>query len=173
MAGTELRFPEGFLWGCASAAHQVEGGNHNDWSDLESVPGAIKDGSSAAVACDHYRRFREDLRDLADLGQNAHRFSVEWSRIEPEPGRFDAEALDHYVQVARRCTELGMEPLDCIRSATTVAADTIGMKGVGRLEPGSWGDVIGVAGNPVEDLQLLAKPENIRLVVKGGDVVKS
>jgi imidazolonepropionase-like amidohydrolase len=69
--------------------------------------------------------------------------------------------------------ELGMEPLDCIRSATTVAADTIGMKGVGRLEPGSWGDVIGVAGNPVEDLQVLAKPENIRLVIKGGEVVKS
>ena len=69
--------------------------------------------------------------------------------------------------------ELGMKPLDCIRSATTVAADTIGMKGVGRLEPGSWGDLIGVPGNPVEDLQLLAKPENVRLVVKGGDVVKS
>ena len=69
--------------------------------------------------------------------------------------------------------DLGMQPLDCIRSATTVAADTIGMKGVGRLEPGSWGDVIGVAGDPVANLELLSKPENIKLVVKGGDVVKS
>jgi imidazolonepropionase-like amidohydrolase len=69
--------------------------------------------------------------------------------------------------------ELGMEPLDCIRAATTVAADTIGMKGVGRLEPGSWGDVIGVPGNPVDDLSLLARPENIKLVIKGGEVVKS
>jgi imidazolonepropionase-like amidohydrolase len=68
--------------------------------------------------------------------------------------------------------ELGMEPIDCIRSATTVAADTIGMKGVGRLDGGSWGDVIGVAGDPVANLELLSKPENVRLVVKGGDVVK-
>ena len=69
--------------------------------------------------------------------------------------------------------ELGMEPIECIRSATTVAADTIGMQGIGTLQPGSWGDVIGVPGDPVADLALLAKPENIKLVVKGGEVVKS
>ena len=68
--------------------------------------------------------------------------------------------------------DLGMEPIDCIRAATTVAADTIGMKGVGRLEAGSWGDMIGVSGDPVANLELLSKPENIRLVVKGGEVVK-
>jgi len=68
--------------------------------------------------------------------------------------------------------ELGMEPIDCIRAATTVAADTIGMKGVGSIEPGSWGDVIGVPGDPVANLDLLAKPENVHLVVKGGEVVK-
>jgi len=69
--------------------------------------------------------------------------------------------------------ELGMAPIDCIRAATTVAAETIGMKGVGKLEPGAWGDVIGVAGDPVADLTLLSKPDNVRLVVKGGDVVKA
>ena len=69
--------------------------------------------------------------------------------------------------------DLGMEPIDCIRSATTVAADTIGMKGVGRLEPGSWGDLVGVPGDPVADLALLAKPENVHLVLKGGEVIKS
>ena len=68
--------------------------------------------------------------------------------------------------------ELGMTPLDCIRSATTVAAETIGMQGVGTLEPGSWGDVIGVPGDPVDNLDLLSKPETIKLVVKGGEVVK-
>jgi len=68
--------------------------------------------------------------------------------------------------------ELGMEPIDCIRAATTLAADTIGMKGVGRLEPGSWGDVIGVPGDPLANLELLAKPENVHLIVKGGDLVK-
>jgi len=69
--------------------------------------------------------------------------------------------------------QLGMKPIDCIRSATTVAAQTIGMKGVGTLTPGSWGDLIGVAGDPLADLTLLSKPDNVHLVVKGGDVVKS
>jgi imidazolonepropionase-like amidohydrolase len=69
--------------------------------------------------------------------------------------------------------QLGMEPIDCIRAATTVAAETIGMKGVGSLEPGSWGDVIGVPGDPVANLDLLAEPANIKLVLKGGEVVKA
>ena len=69
--------------------------------------------------------------------------------------------------------ELGMEPIDCIRAATSVAADTIGMKGVGSLAPGSWGDLIGVPGDPLADLSLLARPENVHLVVKGGEAVKS
>jgi len=69
--------------------------------------------------------------------------------------------------------QLGMQPIDCIRSATTVAASTIGMKGVGTLAPGSWGDLIGVPGDPVADLKLLSDPANVHLVVKGGDPVKS
>ena len=69
--------------------------------------------------------------------------------------------------------ELGMEPIDCIRSATTVAAETIGMEGVGTLDPGSWGDVIGVPGDPVANLELLSGPDNVKLVVKGGELVKS
>jgi imidazolonepropionase-like amidohydrolase len=68
--------------------------------------------------------------------------------------------------------QLGMEPIDCIRSATTVAANTIGMKGVGTLEPGSWGDLIGVPGDPLVDLTLLSNSDRVHLVVKGGDVVK-
>ena len=69
--------------------------------------------------------------------------------------------------------KLGMEPIDCIRSATTVAAETIGMNGVGSLAPGSWGDLIGVAGDPLMDLNLIADAANIQLVVKGGEVVKT
>jgi imidazolonepropionase-like amidohydrolase len=69
--------------------------------------------------------------------------------------------------------QLGMKPIDCIRSATTVAAQTIGMRGVGTLAPGSWGDLIGVSGDPLADLTLLSKPDNMHLVMKGGDVVKS
>ena len=72
-----------------------------------------------------------------------------------------------------RLHELGMAPIDCIRAATTVAADTIGMKGVGRLQVGSWGDLIGVAGDPLENLGLLANADRVALVVKGGEVVKA
>ncbi len=69
--------------------------------------------------------------------------------------------------------QLGMEPIDCIRAATTVAAKTIGMHGVGTLAQGSWGDLIGVPGDPLSDLTLLSNPDNVHLVVKGGELVKS
>jgi len=106
------RFPRDFLLGCASAAHQVEGGNDNDWARWErDHPERIADGSSSQDACDHYRRYRDDLTALAALHQNAHRFSVEWSRVEKEPGCFDRGALNHYADVVRTCRELGMEPV--------------------------------------------------------------
>ncbi|HYR49484.1 MAG TPA: amidohydrolase family protein, partial [Candidatus Eisenbacteria bacterium] len=69
--------------------------------------------------------------------------------------------------------QLGMKPIDCIRAATTVAAHTIGMEGVGTLEPGAWGDLIGVPGDPLADLAVLSSPDTVHLVVKGGEVVKS
>jgi imidazolonepropionase-like amidohydrolase len=69
--------------------------------------------------------------------------------------------------------QIGMQPIDCIRAATTVAANTIGMEGVGALEPGSWGDLIGVPGDPLADLTLLSNADRVHLVVKGGEVVKS
>ncbi|HEV7679038.1 MAG TPA: family 1 glycosylhydrolase [Candidatus Dormibacteraeota bacterium] len=106
-----LLFPEGFLFGCATAAHQVEGGNLNDWSRWEQQPRRIKDGSTATRAIGHYQRYREDLRELAESGQNAHRFSVEWSRVEPREGEFDRDALAHYADVVRTCRSLGMEPV--------------------------------------------------------------
>jgi len=68
--------------------------------------------------------------------------------------------------------ELGMEPLQCLQSATTVAARTIGYPGVGSLQPGDWADVIGVPGDPLASLELVAKPDNVQLVVKGGTVFK-
>jgi imidazolonepropionase-like amidohydrolase len=69
--------------------------------------------------------------------------------------------------------ELGMDAADCLRAATTVAAEVVGWKGLaGTLEPGAWGDVIGVPGNPLEDLELVARPDNVHLVVQGGEVRK-
>ena len=107
-----LRIPKGFLLGTASAAHQVEGGLWNDWMRMErDEPGRVKNGDSAAVAIDHFRRYREDLALLAAMGHTAQRFSVEWARVEPEPGHFDLSALRHYVDVVAACRELGMEPV--------------------------------------------------------------
>ena len=107
----ERRFPDDFLFGCASAAHQVEGGLDNDWTAFEDAhPDRIKDGSRSGIACDHYNRYREDFNTLGALGQNAHRFSVEWSRIEPHEGHFDIGELRHYRDVVRACHAAGMQP---------------------------------------------------------------
>jgi beta-glucosidase len=91
-----------FLWGTATAAHQVEGGNTNSdcWALEHARPSLFAEPSGDAV--DHYHRFAEDIEIAAGLGVNAHRFSIEWARIEPEPGFFSTTALDHY----RRCIDL-------------------------------------------------------------------
>jgi beta-glucosidase len=106
---SKFRFPDGFLWGAATSAHQVEGGNvANDWWAWEQA-GRVPERSGAA--CDHWNRFRADF-DLAHaLAHNAHRFSLEWSRIEPEEGRWDDHALEHYRDVLMALHERGMEPV--------------------------------------------------------------
>jgi beta-glucosidase len=106
------RFPDSFLWGTATAAHQVEGGNHaNDWWAWEQVPGHIKNNDRSDPACEHYQRFATDFDLLRSLNQNAHRLSVEWSRIEPAPGEFSSTALAHYRDVLQALRDRGMEPL--------------------------------------------------------------
>jgi beta-glucosidase len=112
------RFPERFLWGSATAAHQVEGDcRNNQWwaweqEGLRVAPprGYVRDGTVSAIACVYYHRFEEDHRLARELGQNALRISIEWSRIEPEPGRFDASAIDHYKRVVDSMRENGLEP---------------------------------------------------------------
>jgi beta-glucosidase len=116
---TPRRLPDGFLLGCATAAHQVEGGVDNDWSRWTADhPEAIAGGTDATVAIDHYRRYRQDLAQLASMHQTAYRFSVEWARVEPVPGRFDARALEHYRDVVRTCRGLGMEPIVTLQHFT-------------------------------------------------------
>ena len=108
---TNGKFPEDFLWGTATAAHQVEGGNHaNDWWAWEQVAGHIKNGDRSDPACEHYERFRIDFDLLRSLHQNAHRFSLEWSRIEPAPGEFSSTAIAHYRDVLQALRDRGMEP---------------------------------------------------------------
>jgi len=108
----ETSFPAGFLWGTSSAAHQVEGDNrNNDWWEFEQEPGRIANGDTSAIACDHYHRYREDFSLLRELNQNAHRLSIEWSRIEPVEGEFDARQMRHYRDVLGELREQGIQPM--------------------------------------------------------------
>jgi len=113
------RFPEGFVWGTATSAHQVEGGNwNNDWWMWEHDP-ASPCQEPSGDACDHWHRWPEDVRLLARLGFNAYRFSLEWSRIEPEDGEFSRAALDHYRRVCAACREHRLEPIVTFHHFTT------------------------------------------------------
>jgi beta-glucosidase len=104
-------FPEGFLWGAATAAHQVEGNNINsDLWVLEHIQPTLF-AEPSLDACDHYRRFPEDIKLLAELGLNTYRFSIEWARIEPERGHFSMAALEHYRRMLAACHENGIMPM--------------------------------------------------------------
>jgi beta-glucosidase len=94
-----MTFPDGFRWGVATAAHQIEGGNTaNDWWEFEH-----REGSGAVepsgTACDSWNRWQEDNDLVEGLGIDDYRFSIEWSRIEPSDGEFSTEALDHYLRI--------------------------------------------------------------------------
>jgi beta-glucosidase len=116
----DKRFPDGFLWGTASAAHQVEGDNrNNDWSEFERRPGSIANGDTSEVACDHYHRYREDFALLRELNQTAHRLSVEWSRIEPSEGEFDSRQIRHYRDVLGELREQGIQPMVTLHHFTS------------------------------------------------------
>ncbi len=105
-------FPRGFLWGTATSSHQVEGNNTlNNWWAWEQE-GHIAAGHTSGLACNWWGgRWREDFDRAAEAGQNAHRLSVEWSRIQPTPDRWDEEALDHYRQMVRGLIERDMTPV--------------------------------------------------------------
>ena len=134
-----LNFPDDFYWGSATSAHQVEGNNHNDWTEWEKSELKIQnlklkiqdenfkksfpphifskwptpldlENYISGRACDHYNRFKEDFDIAKSLGHNAHRFSIEWSRIEPEEGKFDEAEIEHYRQVISALKERGIEP---------------------------------------------------------------
>jgi beta-glucosidase len=113
-------FPKGFLWGTSSAAYQVEGDNRNcDWWEWEQQPGHIANGDTSAVACDHYHRYREDFALLGDMAQNAHRLSIEWSRIEPAEGEFDSRQIRHYRDVLGELRERAILPVVTLHHFTS------------------------------------------------------
>jgi beta-glucosidase len=102
--------PAGFLWGAATAAHQIEGGNVNTtaWTDEYDPRATVREPSGDA--CDSYHRFEQDIRLLAQAGLNTYRFSLEWSRIEPEEGVVSRAQLAHYRSMVDTCHEHGVTP---------------------------------------------------------------
>jgi beta-glucosidase len=106
-----LEFPAGFLWGAATAAHQVEGNNRNsDWWAWEHRPGSPV-AEPSGIAIDQYHRYPEDIAMLAELGIPVYRFSAEWARIEPAEGNFDQAAIDHYRAIVETVRSNGMIPM--------------------------------------------------------------
>jgi beta-glucosidase len=106
------QLPQGFLWGCTTAAHQVEGGNTNDWWRWEQTPGHIFNNQRSGKACEWWSgRFEEDFDRAASMHNNAQRISVEWSRIEPEPGKWDEYSLEKYRVMLEALRQRGMTPM--------------------------------------------------------------
>src|SRR5438874_7938150 len=114
--GTTMRFPDGFLWGAATAAHQIEGNNvHSDWWRAE-IQGRLPRSDDA---CDSWNRWADDIDLLKQIGLNAYRLSVEWARIEPEPGRFDQGAIDNYCRLFEALRVAQIEPLVTLHHFTS------------------------------------------------------
>lgn len=112
MAEATFHFPPGFKWGVATASHQVEGHNiNNQWWAWEQEGGRIKDGSTSDLACNWWANAEADFDRAADMGLNALRLSIEWSRVEPEPGKFNMAALDRYRELLRGLIARGLEPM--------------------------------------------------------------
>ena len=114
---SDIHFPSNFAWGTATAAHQVEGNNtNNNWYEWErSVDDGgisrIHNNDRSGLAADHWNRYPEDIILMKDLGVSHYRFSVEWSRIEPEKGRYDLEALAHYRRMCEALVEADITPV--------------------------------------------------------------
>jgi beta-glucosidase len=113
-----IQFPDGFLWGCATSAYQIEGSPLADgagpsiWHRFSHTPGMTHNGDTGDVACDHYRRMEEDVRLMADLGLNAYRFSIGWGRVLPEGvGRVNEKGLGFYDRLVDALLAHGIAPM--------------------------------------------------------------
>jgi beta-glucosidase len=113
-----MTFPDGFLWGAATSAYQVEGSPLADgagasiWHDFAHTPGRVANGDTGDSACDHYRRYADDVGLMARLGLNAYRFSIAWGRVLPQgTGKPNAKGLDYYRRLVDALLAQGIEPM--------------------------------------------------------------
>ena len=118
-ATTEFSFPEAFLWGTATAAHQIEGGNVNNDSWAKEHDPNSGYSESSGDACDSLHRWPEDIELIAAMGLGAYRFSLEWSRIEPAEGEFSNAAMDYYRRICAACRERDIVPVVTFHHFTT------------------------------------------------------
>ncbi|HEX9440553.1 MAG TPA: family 1 glycosylhydrolase, partial [Roseiflexaceae bacterium] len=114
---SNLRFPDNFLWGAATAAYQIEGASDEDgkgesiWDRFSHTPGKVLNGTTGDVACDHYHRWRDDIALMRELGLQAYRFSISWPRILPAGvGAVNAAGLDFYDRLVDGLLEAGIQP---------------------------------------------------------------
>ena len=112
-----IRFPAGFLWGAATSAYQIEGSPLADgagasiWQRFTHTPGLTANGDTGDIACDHYRRYEDDVALMSELGLNAYRFSISWSRILPDgKGRVNRKGLDFYERLVDALLAKGIQP---------------------------------------------------------------
>jgi beta-glucosidase len=125
-----LQFPDHFRWGTATSSHQFEGNlTNNDWCLAEQQGGYVYHNQAAGLACDWWNRAEGDFDRMADMGQNAHRLSIEWSRIEPQPGVWDAEALTRYREMLVGLRLRGIEPMVTLHHFTNP---------IWMVEQGGW-----------------------------------
>lgn len=113
----QAKFPDNFLWGCSTAAYQVEGAYNADgkgpsfWDRFVRIPGKVHNGDTGDVACDHYHRYKEDVQHMKNMGLNTYRFSISWSRVMPEgTGRVNEKGLDFYSRLVDELLANGIEP---------------------------------------------------------------
>lgn len=113
-----LRFPDGFVWGAATASYQIEGSTGEDgrgpsiWDTFSGVPDAVTDGHTGEVACEHYIRYADDVALMASLGLSAYRFSIAWPRIQPSgSGPVNSRGLDFYDRLIDELCAAGISPM--------------------------------------------------------------
>ena len=112
-----VRFPSNFIWGAATASYQIEGAYNQDgkgesiWDRFCRTPGKVQGGDRGDVACDHYHRYRDDVKLMKEISLNAYRFSIAWSRIFPQgKGQINQRGLDFYERVVDKLLDSGIEP---------------------------------------------------------------
>lgn len=108
-------FPKDFMWGVATASHQIEGGNTNNWSAFEP---RSKSKQLSGEACDHWNRRTEDIGLINDLGVSHYRFSIEWSRMAPNEGEWDEDAAQWYSDLVDELLASGIQPMATLHHFT-------------------------------------------------------